>query len=521
MRIRAGLVVAVALALPFVSLASAAQQGAPGTATVVTDWDKVIGVSNTVPTTQILAHAYSLRDSPIHDALFKALQDLHTDATRLQFWYSVSRQAVLEIEEPTSTETHWDFRYADPLVADYYAHTSGKHHLNISTIPRWMFKVPPKQVPTDPKASFYPYTDDTRGDLLKDPSGRQIAEYQARIFQWYTQGGFKDELGKFHKSGHHYKIDQWDVLNEPDFENKITVEQFTRIYDAVTEAIHKIDPNVEFFAPEVSGAEIPWARYFLNPNNHKAGFLPVKWFTFHNYVNAPNDPATWHAKYFTDPSKSETDGPAARAFVDRIREVLKIRDELSPNTKVIVDEFGTFNDVKTTEEACRADEPYQAYHPLYWNAEGANWAYIFIASQRLGLPIFSMSQMLGYPTQCPSISMFDKDTAKPNSHYWALYLINREFTPGDKLASTTVSSDDLEGQSALTKTGRKLLLINTTEHPLPVNLAESFSGAEASGLQADIVDQNSGEEPPRAERLNAPQITLAPFAVAVIHHAAK
>ena len=107
------------------------------------------------------------------------------------------------------------------------------------------------------------------------------------------------------------------------------------------------------------------------------------------------------------------------------------------------------------------------------------------------------------------------------THYWALYLINREFTPGDKLASTTVSSDDIEGQSALTKTGRKSLLINTTEHPLPVNLAESFSGAEASGLQADIVDQNSGEEPPRVERLNGPQITLAPFAVAVIHDAAK
>src|SRR5205085_1265835 len=85
MRIRAGLVVAAALALSFVSLASAAQQADAGAASVTTDWNKVIGVSQTVPTTQILAHAYTLRDSPIHDALFKALQDLHTDATRLQF----------------------------------------------------------------------------------------------------------------------------------------------------------------------------------------------------------------------------------------------------------------------------------------------------------------------------------------------------------------------------------------------------------------------------------------------------
>jgi len=521
MRIRAGFVFAVAIALIVVSPAAVAQEAASGTATVVTHWDKIVGVSKTIPTTQILAHAYTLRDSPIHDALFKAVKDLKTDDTRLQFWYSVSRQAVLEVEEPSATETHWDFQYADPLVADYYANTTGKHHLNITTIPRWMFKVPPKEVPSDPNASFYPYTDDTRGDLLKDPSGKQIAEYQARIFQWYTKGGFTDELGKFHKSGHHYKVDYWDVLNEPDFENKITVEQFTRIYDAVTEAIHKIDPNVEFFAPEVSGAEIPWAKYFLNPKNHKPGYLPVKWFTFHNYVNAPNDPSTWHAKYFADPSKSETDGPAARAFVDRIRQVLKIRDDLSPNTHVIVDEFGTFNDVKTTEEACRADEPYQAYHPLYWNAEGANWAFIFIASQRLGLPVFSMSQMLGYPTQCPSISMFDKDTAKPNSHYWALFLINREFAPGDKLVSTTASSEDIEAQASITKNGRKVLLINTTENPVPVNLADSFSASGTKELQAYIVDQNSGEEPPRTEKLNGPQITLAPFAVVVVHQAAK
>lgn len=491
------------------------QQAPSDAAKVTTRWDDVTAVSATIPTTQILAHAYTLRASPIHDPLFKALEDLHTDDTRLQLWYSVTRQAVLEIKEPTATESFWDFQYADPLVEDYYAHTSGKHHLNFTTIPRWMFKVPPKDVPEDPTVSFYPYTDDTRGDLLKDSSGRQIAEYQARIFQWYTKGGFTDEVGKFHKSGHHYKIDYWDVLNEPDFENKITVEQYTKIYDAVTEAIHKIDPNVQLFGPEVSGSEVPWARYFLNPKNHQPGSLPVAWFTFHNYVNAPNDPSTWHTKYFTDPPAGPTDGASARAFVDRIHEVLKIRDELSPKTKVIVDELGTFNDVKTTEEACRANEPYQAYNPLYWNAIGANWAYIFIATERLRMPLFSMSQMIGYPTQCPSISMFDKDTAKPNAHYWVLYLINRHFGPGDKLTQTASSSPDLEAQAAITSKGRKLLLVNTTEHPMRVDLTSSFSDSKGR-LQADVVDQSSGEEVPRSEHLTDQQITLAPFAVAVV-----
>ena len=494
-------------------VAGLCQLAAPEEVRVTADWKQTLGVAKTIPTTQILAHAYSLRTSPIHDALFNALKDLHTDDTRLQFWYSVTAQAVLEQKEPTATETFWDFQYADPLVADYYANTAGKHHLNITTIPRWMFNVPPLDVPKDPTASFYTYTDNTTGALLKDPSGKQIADYQARIFQWYTKGGFKDEVGTFHKSGHHYKVEYWDVLNEPDFENKITVEQFTRIYDAVTEAIHKIDPNVQFYAPEVSGSEVPWAKYFLDPKNHKPGSLPVEWFTFHNYVNAKNEPETWQAKYFTDPAKGETEGASARVLVDRMHQVLKIRDELSPKTQVIVDELGTFNDIKDTEEACRAAEPYQAYKPLYWNAIGANWAYIFIASERLGLPVFSMSQMIGYPTQCPSISMFDKDTAKPNAHYWVLSLINKHFGPGDSLVKTETSSPDVEVQAATTRSGKKVLLVNTSDRNLTVNLAESYSGARVT---ADTVDETSGENAPRHEQLSNPSVTLAPFAVAVV-----
>ena len=507
-----------AVALLLVPVTCFSQQAANEEVRVTANWKQPIGVAATIPTTQILSHAYTLRTSPIHDALFGALKDLHTDDTRLQFWYSVTAQAVLELKEPTATETYWDFQYADPLVADYYANTEGKHHLNITTIPRWMFNVPTLEVPKDPTASFYAYTDNTTGALLKDPSGKQIADYQARIFQWYTKGGFTDEAGKFHKSDHHYKVEYWDVLNEPDFENKITVEQFTRIYDAVTEAIHKIDPNVEFYAPEVSGSEVPWAKYFLDPKNHQPGSLPVRWFTFHNYVNAKNEPDTWQAKYFTDPAKSETDGASARVLVDRIHQVLKIRDDLSPQTKVIVDELGTFNDIKDTEEACRAPEPYQAYKPLYWNAIGANWAYIFIASERLGLPVFSMSQMIGYPTQCPSISMFDKDTAKPNAHYWVLSLINKHFGPGNTLVKTESSTSDVEVQAATTPSGNKVLLVNTSNRNITVKLDDSYTDMH---LVADTVDELSGENAPRHEKLSGRSITLAPFAVAVVSQSAS
>jgi hypothetical protein len=484
---------------------------------VSANWNETVRVSETVPTTQLLASAYTLRSHPLNKPLLKALRDLHTQDTRLQLWYSVTNQAVPELKAPTATETFWDFQKIDPLVSDFYANTSGRHHVNIGTIPRWMFNVPDIEIPSDPGISFYPYTKDTKGELLKDPTGRQFAEYQARIYRWYTQGGFKDEIGKYHKSGHHYRIDYWGVLNESDFENKLNVEQYTKVYDAVVAAIHKIDPAVQFFGPEISGSEVPWASYFLNPKNHGVDALPVKWFSFHNYPEATNDPDTWQEKFFTGPAKP-TDGASAKVFADRIREVIKIRDELSPETKLVIDELGTFDTIKHGEDVAQAQEPYSAYNPRYWVAIGANWAVNFITAESLGIRVIGVSQLLSYPTQCPSIAMVNWDTAHPNAHYWVLKLIHDNFAPGDRLVRTQSPSTDVVAQASITPSGRKVLLVNTSNRAVTVNLANAFTGAR---LRAEVVDETSGEKPPRKESVTGPDMTLAPFAIAVVSQGAK
>ena len=500
---------------PTVMLLAAMTAAAPAVARAQADvsatWSNVERTSNTVPTTQILAHAFTLRNNPMHDPEFKALKDLKTDDTRLQLWFSVTRQAVAELKPPTATETSWDFTYIDPLVQDYYKNTRGKHHINMGTIPRWMFNVPEENVPTDPAASFYAYTDGTTGDLLKDPSGKQFADYQVRLYEWLTKGGFTDELGKFHK-GHHYKVDFWGVLNEPDFENHITVEQYTKIWDSVTTAIHKVDPEVHFFSAEVSGAEVPWAKYFLDAKNHAADAPPVEYFCIHNYTNGTNEPATWHDSYFVHPDMDVSNGASASAFAGRVRQVMEIRDQLSPKTTIMLDELGIFDIVKPTEESCRADEPYGNYNPLYWNANGANWADTFITAENLGVPLISMSQMDGYPTQCPSISMMDGDTRKPNAHYWALWLISHNFGPGDQLVTTKSSTEDVVAQASITHAGRKVLLINTTDHDVTVNLAGTFASGK---VKLQVVDAKSGEDRPRKESVSGPSVTLAAFAVAV------
>ena len=519
MRFSSGIVTALFIGLVGTQALVALPPTRAAAVKVSAEWNGTTRVSETVPTTQHLASAYTLRSNPLNKPLLKALRELHTNDTRLQLWFTVPRQAVAELKEPTATETFWNFEYIDPLFSDFFANTSGQRHVNVGTIPRWMFNVPDIKIPSDPGASFHPYTDGTTGALLKDPTGKQFADYQVRIYEWYTKGGFTDEIGKYHKSGHHYKITYWGILNEPDFENKINVQQYTKIYDAVATAIHKVDPRVQFFGPEISGAEVPWAQYFLDPKNHDPNAPPVKYFTFHNYVDAPNEPSTWQNRYFTGPPPTNpTDGASAQAFVDRIHEVMKLRDELSPNTKLIIDELGTFDLIKPGEDACKAVEPYHAYKPLYWVAVGANWAANFITAENSDIPIFSMSQMLGYPTQCLSITMVNWDTAHPNAHYWVLSLIHDNFGPGDKLVPTQSSSPNVVAQASITPAGRKVLLVNTSDESVKVDLARTYNGA---GLRADVVDETSGEQPPRKEHITGREVTLAPFAVAVISQGVK
>jgi hypothetical protein len=67
----------------------------------------------------------------------------------------------------------------------------------------------------------------TQGTELRDPTLKELGEYYARLVSWYTNGGFTDEAGKRHESKYRYKIDHWEVLNEPDLEHQTTPEQYT------------------------------------------------------------------------------------------------------------------------------------------------------------------------------------------------------------------------------------------------------------------------------------------------------
>jgi hypothetical protein len=168
-------------------------------------WDRVTGVSKTTATLQVVVNPPLRRGTPIHDNVFKSLNDLGADYVRYVPWLPYPRLGIAELEPPADGKRSWDFSLIDPMTIDFLEATKGHPViLNFSTIPAWMFKTDkPVTYPADPDQPVWDYT---QGADPRDPSMQEIGDYYGRLFSWYTQGGFTDELGQRHQSGYHYNI---------------------------------------------------------------------------------------------------------------------------------------------------------------------------------------------------------------------------------------------------------------------------------------------------------------------------
>jgi hypothetical protein len=460
---------------------------------VSVDWSKIIITSKTTPTLQVVENPYLRKNSPIHDATFGALKNLGADYVRYVPWFPYAKMAVAELKPPTKAETFWDFSYLDSTMNDLMQATTGHSVIiNFSTTPAWMWKTDAEvKYPDDPYQVFWDYN---QGVQLRDTSMKEIADYYARVISWYTKGGFTDELGKYHKSNHHYKIPYWEVLNEPDFEHSFTPQSYTKIYDAIVGAMKKVSPETKFVGLALALNTNPeWFEYFLNKKNHLPG-IPMDGISYHHY-STPSWPEQKIESY------QYTFFDKANSFLDKVRYIEYIRKRLSPQTFTTIDEIGTIIN-KMDGENIPGD---------YWNLSGALYAYLFAELTKLGIDVAGESQLVGYPTQYPDVSMMDWKNAKPNARYWVLKLIKDNFGKGDKLVATSFNGSDVYCQAFVTPKGKKLLLINEGNKDAQINLF-----AAAKGAKMDYVDENTYEDPPASLQLAGTSITLKPFAVAVI-----
>ena len=484
------------LALSLLLAAAELAVAAPGVAQVTIDWTKTILVSRSTPTLQVVVNPPLRHGSSIHDPVFAALRDLGAENVRYVPWLPYPRLAVAELEPPTATTTSWDFSLIDPMTLDFLGATQAHSTiLNFSTIPAWLFKTPqPITYPADPNQPFWDYT---QGTELKDPTLKELGDYYARLISWYAQGGFTDEHGVSHTSGYHFKIPWWEVLNEPDYEHKTTPQEYTQRYDAIVSAIHNVSPQTKFVGLALADADrFDYYDYFLDQRNHRPG-IPLDAISYHFYAKPGNGTNA------SNPDVWNFCGQADK-FLDTVRKIESIRRRLSPSTQTAIDELGVI----------APDESWKNL-PVYWNAAGAMYAYLYMELSKLGIENVGESQLVGYPTQFPSVSMVNWETGQPNARFRVLEMLKNNFGPGDALVFTHVPGADIAAQAYRTAAGRKLLLVNKRDAALDVVLP-----SEAAGARMEVVDATTGGNPAQRIAVSGTRLTLAPFAVAVISVAA-
>lgn len=472
---------------------------------VTAHWDKVIRVSQTTPTLQVVVNPQLQRGTPVHDNAFRALHDLSADYVRYVPWLPYPRLGVAELQPPAEGKTSWDFSAIDPMTVDFLEATSGHSVImNFSTIPQWMYRTEkPVEYPVDPNQVTWNYE---QGTELRDPSMKEVADYYARLLAWYTQGGFTDEAGKFHQSGYHYSIPYWEVLNEVDFEHHFSPETYTRLYDEVVLAMKKVQPDTKFVGLALAiPVEPHYFEYFLDPKNHKPG-VPLDFISYHFYAT-PQEPQEGQ----TPEVDQYTFFDQADGFLKTVHYIEAIRKRLSPATKTTIDELGSIS-----ADDGGQNDPAHVTKPIpnsYWILSGAMYAHVFGQLNELGIDVAGESQLVGCPTQYPSVSMVDWNDGKPNARFWVLKLLHDRFHPGDKLVESEASgpmSAHLYTLAFITQDGkRRSLLVNKRNRSFEV----SIDGA--SGGQIDYVDQSTGFKPPARAHLAGDSFKLEGLSVSV------
>lgn len=463
-------------------------------------WDRVIRTSQTTPTLQVVVNPPLRRGTPVHDNTFKALHELGADYVRYVPWLPYPKLGVAELEPPGDNKTSWDFSLIDPMTIDFLEATNGHPVImNFSTIPEWMYKTDnPVPYPSDPNQVTWSYE---QGTELRDSTMKEVGDYYARLLEWYTKGGFTDELGRRHESGYHYSIPLWEVLNEVDFEHSMSPETYTRLYDEIVTAMKTVQPDLKFVGLALASEDNPrYFEYFLNYKNHKPG-VPLDFISYHFYASPTPDQGL-DVEQFT--YFDQADG-----FLKSVRYIEAIRQRLSPETKTTIDEIGVIDaDDQSQGEPGHVTKPIPA---AYWNLAGAMYAYVFSELAKMGVDVVGESQLVGYPTQYPSVSMVDWNNGNPNARFWVLKLLHDSIGPGDKIVASEDTPSNLYALAFLTQNGKKrVLIVNKRDRAVTV----SISGARGGEMQ--FVDPSTGFGPPATAALTSDDLMIRGFSVCVV-----
>jgi hypothetical protein len=514
---------------------------------VYVNFDNVTIISKTTATLQVVSNPVLSKEySPIASTLYDNLALLQADLVRYAAWYPYPTIGVAELEPPNvdTQTTSWKFgeelqqQFLDVWHAVVGQGGSGRLVITFSTQPAWMFNT-----------SNWSYSNDTRRSDWHYDNGawmpsttKRVADYYARLASWMVLGEFQDEFGNPIRGGPELGlgndgtgggVTHWEVFNEPEAEHHLSPQQYNLMYDAIVRSIRNaVDPDhtIEFFGMALSGHhEWNWWNTFLDPSNHASDVrdaLANGYASFHFYAspssrtNVSTYPEVW---------------AQVEDFVQEVDQILALRDQLSPTTKLAVNEAGVIPRQDNAKGV--PDLP-----PIYFNMVAAMYTGLLLQLSIRGVDIVGSSQFSGCPEmplwnipdrQFPGVSMTNWTTGSGNPRYWALKLINERLGPGDAIVYTSVlppkdsqlETPDVIVQGRLTAQGRKILvLVNKTYQRKLVSLPlQTWEGREDDGddhrtttYHVSVVDEKTHDGPWREHTTQQPTLLLNAFAVVVV-----
>mmetsp|Transcript_368 Transcript_368/g.402 ORF Transcript_368/g.402 Transcript_368/m.402 type:complete len:306 (-) Transcript_368:40-957(-) len=299
-----------------------------------------------------------------------------------------------------------------------------------------------------------------------------------------------DEYGRvFKRPGGPIKTNYVQVLNEPAPKSWV---EYTKKYDAIVGAVKDELPEVEFLGLVLEQmGSVEWYEYFLNMSNHASKDIPVDWISFHFYASP---------KSGNNATEIEEIFPLIDGALQKGREIVKIRDKLLPSVKLAVNELGVIT------------QP--PFSDLFWIACSSYYAYGYTQFGLMGVNAVHSSQLLGYISQFPAVTMVDSETGKPNARLHTLNLLIENIdVHNDEFVTTLVSSPtDIFAQAVLKKTGEKMIIVGSKR-----SKTQSIKIENISGATFQYVDISTGNNPPAKKILSSDTLVLQPFSWGIIH----
>ena len=407
-----------------------------------------------------------------------------------QKYFAVQAQCT----NATGVVTHWDFRTMDEVFLSFYEAVNGDASgpiVSFSTQPTWLYSPQNWEYPQNASTPYYGYD---KGPAWMCNNTTLLGEYYGRVLSWYMKGGFVDEAGEWHDSGHHLNVSWVEVFNEVDYEHEYDVELYTKAYDAVVLGIRsalgpELSGRLKFNGlclPNIDNATKveSWVTYFLNVSNHDPRCRDaIHSIGYHAYpTNGPytSDPASFEQMFgYVDTFRAEVQA------IDAI-----IRRSDVPDTVTMLDECGT--DMDQVLSSPSVPPPHDNIY--YWVASGGYYAYLF-GSIVGRLPnstvrVVGESQLMDSYPQEPSVTMLDWSSGLGTARYWALSLLLETVSVGDAaLATATTCDQQLFAQgfrSAASPSTVSLLLVNKKFHPVLMNISVAgTNGGLCTGRRID------------------------------------